>query len=534
MIAGELMYEVNVERCEQKSMGQGQSAHAKKEETIECVANNTSWTKNWNPCKMADLPSKCLKLFPRTASYEQYQANVNEAEVEVQQKAEVFPSIVAGLTVNNSTEELEEVDLQLPLTAYGCSFSPDNDCLLVTVSVFSHQVPGGGLLRMIPSAGFVIVWNVSTGEHSEKGHKETYVKYDVEACSGLIFTYSPKPCCKFAPDGETVSAILNSGGESITIIGREEEEDDDDEDEYPWFSEKRLKNLGRGGITLCGKTNCFVYSRFGNKVATVSNVTLATYRNHDIHELCVWEMKNNAIKSLSRVSCEVAYPAFRGQICDCKFSPDGTLIGVSSTVGQLLLFNSDPSGLWTVLPTHINDEDEPIFSPCHFDFNPTHGHSIIATAWRVGILSIWCCRNDTNEKVFTYKTETDIEIHSLRYSQDAIFLALGTSNGQVIVLSSDYGHCVYMLDAINVSNHWKIQPAVSDTTVYDISFSNSCQELCAAYGDGIIRFWQLPRILNLQHICRLRVLTLIPLNTVPSLQIPEKLKMYLLFLWESP
>ena len=69
-----------------------------------------------------------------------------------------------------------------------------------------------------------------------------------------------------------------------------------------------------------------------------------------------------------------------------------------------------------------------------------------------------------------------------------------------------------------------------NTEVCCLAFTRTCQQLAAAYRDGRVRLWQLPKIISLKHLCRLSLIKNIPANKIPLLPLPCTLVRYLLFM----
>eukprot|EP00112_Aurelia_sp_Birch-Aquarium-sp1_P013970 Seg2990.3 transcript_id=Seg2990.3/GoldUCD/mRNA.D3Y31 product="WD repeat and SOCS box-containing protein 1" protein_id=Seg2990.3/GoldUCD/D3Y31 len=440
--------------------------------------------KNTNSRKKK-LSGRCWEQFPRRCD------------------TSLVPCVAAEIHVCDSTEDLKAINEGPLLSAYGCSFSPDSDCLLSTVSVMRHSLfHQDGLQQIllsdsVPTAGLVSVWYLekedigkpaaigSAHGHENCNEEQNQISYD--SCSPTLFTYSPKPCCSFSPDGEVITIILNSGQGSLELVSREKE--------------------GEGDIMA---------------VATVSRVSLSIHRNRDVHEICLWDAtRENKIRSIWRGSCEVMHDGFHGTITNCKFSPDSKVIGVTSNHGDSLFVLVQSGELYAAID-HTNNLHARM-SPSDFNFDPTKNNTL-AMVWRHDQLKIVKLYQNRFEEIFAYNPSDDHPFYNcVKYSIDGALLAIGTMTGCVMLFDPATGSCNTTLDITSEIIE------IDDRIVFDICFSRSCQEIAAAYNDGCVRVWQLPRKLNLQHICRLALMQTTPASRITSLPVPKHLQSYLLY-----
>lgn len=488
--------------------------------------------KNTNSRKKK-LSDRCWEQFPRRCD------------------TSLVPCVAAEIHVCDSTEDLKAINEGPLLSAYGCSFSPDSDCLLSTVSVMRHSLfHQDGLQQIllsdsVPTAGLVSVWYLqkedigkpaaigSAHGHENCNEEQNQISYD--SCSPTLFTYSPKPCCSFSPDGEVITIILNSGQGSVELVSREKEgegdimagntgnsNDDDDDDDFIWFSPTKFYPSGHGGTTLCGRVLCATFSPCGTKVATVSRVSLSIHRNRDVHEICLWDAtRENKIRSIWRGSCEVMHDGFYGTITNCKFSPDSKVIGVTSNHGDSLFVLVQSGELYAAIDHTKNLHA--MMNPSDFDFDPTKNNTL-AMVWRHDQLKIVKLYQNRFEEIFAYNPSDDHPFYNcVKYSIDGALLAIGTMTGCVMLFDPATGSCNVTLDITSEIIE------IDDRIVFDICFSRSCQEIAAAYNDGCVRVWQLPRKLNLQHICRLALMQTTPASRITSLPVPKHLQSYLLY-----
>ena len=483
----------------------------------------------------------------------------------------LVPNIVAKINVCDLDTDLNSVNQGSALVSVDCFFSPDNDRLFSVVSVFKNQLlVQDGFNRMIftnsvPTAGFVTVWFVrmeTDGERvkeSENHRSSTAFEHCFDSCSPAMFTYSPQPCCSFSPNGEVITAILNSGKDVLTMARREDcyvhnfcmrkyiqpnangDHDDCDvssdhecdslvssieslyeTDDDIWFESYSLYPRSHGRATLCGRVQCAVYSPCGTKLVTLNKVSLSTYMNKNVHELSMWDITSSSeIKCSWSASCEVICPSFSGAVSGCRFSLNSKILGFSSNHGFCLFVWADSGEIYSLIrPTENQDAMQ---STCDFDFDPTLQVSV-AVVWRYGHVKVFRLQQQNYSLVYMYSGKDDEPFSNcIKYSMDGLLIAVGTMAGQIHILSANTGSCIHCLDI----GHDITDP--NEQTLHSVCFARSCQELMAAYNDGYVRIWQLPRVLNLQHICRLVILNHTIMNQIDKLPLPKHIKSYLLF-----
>ena len=471
------------------------------------------------------------------------------------------PTVVAKINVSESDEDLNCVDQGSVLTAFGCSFSPDSDRLFSVISVFRNQlfVPDGLnrmiLTNIVPTAGFVTMWlakEETDVKDNENPRPHPRHEHCFDSCSAVMFTYSPQPCCSFSPNGDAITVVLNSGKDALTIAKREpcdvdhcnkqrdlpvidndhrdcdssddnedsDCDDDDDNDDDIWFGNYSLYPSNHGKVSLCGRVQCAVYSPCGNKLVTLNRVSLSIYRGENVHELSMWGISSSAkMKCLWNASCEVICPQLTGSISSCRFSSDSEIIGLASNHGFCMFVWANSGEMFSL----VSPTDNHAHSACDFDFDPTTP-ALVAIVWRYGPVKLLELQQNGAFLVHMYSGKDDQPFSNcIKYSLDGILIAVGTMTGQIHLINAKTGCCMEYLDiGCDIAN-----PA--NLVVFSVSFARSCQELIAAYSDGYIRIWQLPRILNLQHICRLAILNGTIMSKIGELPLPRHIKSYLLF-----
>lgn len=409
--------------------------------------------------------------------------------------------IPAPLTVIRELRHTGPVEGIQPLKVAACSFSPDDDTTLVTVTTLA--TPPFRTLR----AGFVQCWDL---EKPEEGHDSS------------LFTYSPRPNCPFSPDGELLSIILNSGAGQLILVERE-----------GCCLEPCNIQCTNGDRSLCARALCCVFSNDGKKAVTVSNVTLELYRGREIHEICLWRVcSKRKVRSIWKVSCEVALPRFAGHFHSCVFSPDSSLLAISSSLGQLYIVQGNSLELFAAI-----DKETIPNNACTCAFDPRFGHKRLGASHQKGDFRIWELEENPGKFKCVKKkdiVEEPVELLTFAFSPDGYFIAFGLSDGKTLICDSISLHCIHELNPglLNIQEDESAnmnQIEALDFAVTSLAFAKSCQEIAVGHCNGILRIWQLPLRMDLMHICRIVITSLVSGKKIHLLPLPNSLKRFLLF-----
>ena len=481
-------------------------------ESLSANANHSWSTKGANS---ANKSNRCLTLFPRKTN------------------APRVPCVATTLCPEDDGEIKDT-----PARAYGCCFSPDSDRTIAAVCI--NRLRGEQFITLPPhTGGFVSVWTIEA-EHIDKVSSEFESECSTgctfTSCSPNFFTYSPKPCCRWSEDGKILTAILHSGKDSLTLVEREAEDPCGSCDEiWPcaslpidsWYTDLNMQCRGSGGTTLCGRVLCVAFTPNSNSLVTVTKVSLSAFSEKHVNEIWFWRVVlKTQLQSTWMVRCEVVCPDFNGFVTECKFAPDGSVLGLCSSGGDTLFICVRTGSLFTFISNRENLNANS--SPCDFDFDPTQ-KNIVAVVWQNGSLIINKIQNNGFENIFRYNSTVDQPFsNSLEYSPDGCLIAVGTQTGHVLLFDPKYGTCNCTLDLSQDALFWDCVINFRQLAVYDVSFSKSCQELAVACNDGDIYVWQLPRKLNLQHICKLAILKWTPACELSKLPLPWIMIEYLL------
>ena len=409
--------------------------------------------------------------------------------------------IPAPLTVIQELRHTGPVEGNQPLKVAACSFAPDDDTTLVTLTTLAS--PPFRSLR----AGFVQCWDL---ENPDEGHDSS------------LFTYSPRPHCPFSPDGELLSVILNSGAGQLILVERS-----------GCCLEPCNIQCSNGDRSLCARALCCVFSNDGRKAVTVSNVTLELYRGREVHEICLWRVcsKRN-LRSVWRVSCEVALPRFAGHFHSCVFSPDSSLLAISSSLGQLYILQGDSLELFAAIDTEITNNNS-----CTCAFDPRFGYSRLGASHQRGDFQVWKLEDGPCRFKCLKKKEIiqePLELMTFAFSPDGNLIAFGLSDGKSLICDADTLQRFHELDPLTQITRQNPQVniaelATPDLAVSSLAFTKSCQEMAVGHSNGYLRIWQLPQKMDLLHICRISITSVVPVNKIHLLPLPRKLRAFLMF-----
>ena len=408
-------------------------------------------------------------------------------------------------TVVRELRHFQEGDPQLDVSA--CAFPPNDDSVLVTLTTFPS-------VHRNFRAGYVQSWDL---------HDEGTAEEPEDACNDSLFTYAPRPTLSFSPEGDLIAVILNSGKGQLILVEK-------NEGNYlePCKIDCRAEE-GLGDASLCSRALCCVFSTDGGKAVTVTNATLHAYRpGRETHELCLWKVRTAAklFQCVWRVSCEVVLPKFSGRLVSCIFSPDSSLLSLSTSVGQLYVLDTKSLELFAAIKTEMTFENKCIssFVPC------VANQQLAAICCRLGTFQVWdLSANGVKCTTDTQITEDPHKITTFSFNLDGTQVAFGTSDAKVLVYKSEPFEFLFQLSP----PHHTEEVVESGMSVHSLAFSRSCQELAVGYSKNYVRLWQLPMRLELQHMCRLTIIKTIPQHKLHQLPLPKSVIAYLLFTYFS-
>ena len=271
------------------------------------------------------------------------------------------------------------------------------------------------------------------------------------------------------------------------------------------------------------------FSRDGTVVASIRVVAGAL-------QLSITSTRNGKTLCSERVSKLCS--GFRGVVVDCAFSPDGRLLAVTSSYGQvyflsstrLILINSLDCA--TILspykvPELLNNnlEDFVTQSVCIFDPRCPYQQFVTCVLY-AGVVKTWHMptyeRKEAdiqNKHTLTFKKIINV----VKYSPGGSLLAVGGNDGTISCVNTDDGTISFVLDLTQ-------QPPEFHSTagVFHMAFTQSSEQLAGSYSDGYIRIWQLPIIFDLKLLCRQVINARVPPCRVHRLPLPLRLRNFLL------
>lgn len=380
------------------------------------------------------------------------------------------------------------------LVLSACSFTVHDDSMLITQTTF----PGSNTAQTF-KAGFVKSWDLT--DVCEEGLDDS------------LFTYAPRPEFSMSPNEGIISTIHNSG-KGVLILAEVHEDSTLEPCKFECVSKF-------GSDNLSAKTVSCVFSPDGRLVVTISIVLFNALQGQQCHDMCLWRLgKGRVLKKCSKIRCENHLSGFSGEPQSCIFSPDSSLLALSTTNGQLYVLKSNSFEVFADLRSTRS-----VNNYCMCAFNPCESTTKLNICLSDGLFQVWKLSPGNIHCVFEEKflSSSVVRLTSMAYTLDHSLLAFGTTEGDVIVYETESYIQLYKLnpnDAVDEGYFLK---------VCSIAFSKSCQELAVGYDDGIVRLWQLPVKMNLQHICRLEIIQLVPEYMIDRLPLPESLRAYLMF-----
>ncbi|XP_001635127.2 WD repeat and SOCS box-containing protein 1 [Nematostella vectensis] len=402
-------------------------------------------------------------------------------------------SIPPPFTVIHRLKHVGPLGFEQPFRISACCFIPDDDNMLITLSTLSVQDAARPF-----RAGFVQSWDL---QDTESGHDDS------------LFTYSPKPTLSVSPDGGLVGAILNSGRRQLIIAERDKE---------CTLEPCKIECVSRtGDENLSARTACCVFAPCGTIAVTVSNVTLSVTRGTEINEICLWRVDGRTFQSRWKSSCEVILPNFSGSLLSLVFSPDSSLIALSTSHGQLYVIRSSNLEICQTLK-----HDRSVGESCFCQFDPRFAFNKLTACFSNGTFKVWRLDEDNHICMKSRNiSEDSCKITSFSYCPDGTLIAFGLSNGTVHVYDTEFYKFLYIVN----QDQYVIPRAGRGLSVCSVSFPKTCQQIAVGYNNSYVCIWQLPVKMELQHLCRIVINQLVPANRIHELPLPKSLKAYLLY-----
>ena len=258
------------------------------------------------------------------------------------------------------------------------------------------------------------------------------------------------------------------------------------------------------------------------------------------YELRVLAIRITLIVTDGKADCHTLCPDFYGNQLytdevECSFSPDSTNIAVGSSEGMLFITSrrdlSNTRAL--IIPGIFSPSETKLSSAKAFDFDPRFPNSRIAFGTLNGEIYLIDVSGDHDLKSGYVDCADRGMIQCLRYVPRGRYIAVATSEACIDIYDPDTLSLKLVLDAANQDS----VPMEIDRNVYprflSMNFTTTGNHMASASTDGIVRVWQLPPDLTLQHLCRQLILTKVKVTEIRKLPIPPKMMLYLLSMTQS-
>lgn len=212
----------------------------------------------------------------------------------------------------------------------------------------------------------------------------------------------------------------------------------------------------------------------------------------------------------------------------CKWSPDSLYVAASISHGSLIVISRQTQ---TCVCDVFSDviPDTGLSRQTTFDFNPQSCHQVVAVGTRTRFLYIV----NVDDGTIISQTEDvcgEHAIDAVRYSVDGQLVGVTLRNFTFQLHDADTCCTTYRFNMKDSLPSLQNPSSGPHPSIVALSFSSSGEQAVTSMADGFICFWQLPRKMNLQFLCKLRILTCVGLDRVSSLPLPPRMKDYLLSL----
>lgn len=214
---------------------------------------------------------------------------------------------------------------------------------------------------------------------------------------------------------------------------------------------------------------------------------------------------------------------------ECKWSPDGSHLALSSSAGLLLLVHKmHVQKVRNVCPDllHVN-----LSTAASYDFDPRHRFSRLAIGSVDGQLSLVSadCHDNLSLKAVLHQRATGKTMDCVQYSPDGAALAVSFRNFSVKVYDSTDLTVVHKICMADLCS-WLLPRVASgpDPAIMRLSFTNDGCCLATSSCDGKVRVWAVPRLLTLQESCRKAIISRIPVWEIRKWGLPQKMLAFLL------
>ncbi|XP_071799628.1 uncharacterized protein [Asterias amurensis] len=422
-----------------------------------------------------------------------------------------YPPEPGGTNSNQFGRVVKAVDLTSVLRPCGnfshlpairwwahCEFLPYEDSKLLSC-IALYDMGGQRLPPHLPPCttnGIINVWNL--------GKENRGCKTEIHRKSSLR-----QPHCQMTPDGDFVCYIESNG-----IIMR------NINDVQRYYRREAFFRYGIYHFCSMSPDELFIATitrqRHCFQLYVFSTQYFYSYKESNCHEIFPQFLSDK--------------PGLAHEHIECRFSPDSQFIAVSSSFGQLFVARKCGLTLYRGVLPGVCGDTASLANARMFDFDPRFGHEVMAVCCLDHVLKV--CNLETEKHIWKLCLPDSLGIpDSLKYNQDGSILAVAGSEAKIGLFHSRNGDPITTLDGADQCIHFSMkrqQASGCYPTVLRLSFTHNASHLAAASTDGFVRIWRLPQTLNLQSLCRLKILRHVPLNKVAKLPLPQKLRDYIL------
>lgn len=221
------------------------------------------------------------------------------------------------------------------------------------------------------------------------------------------------------------------------------------------------------------------------------------------------------------------------EIENVKWSPDNRHIAVGFSKGHLIVIDWRRNQRVCDVFQDIILECE-LCGPGSFDFDARSQHCIMFVAANDMILY----RINTDEKrMLCHSDDLGSFVDCLRYSYDSHCIVAALFNLKIKVLDADELCPLFEIDLTVTCSDFedisvKLGSAAPNVTC--LSLTTTGEQVAIACWDRKIRILQLPKVFNLQCLCKFVILSLVQPSKIGRLPLPHLLKDYLYSLPFNP
>ena len=223
------------------------------------------------------------------------------------------------------------------------------------------------------------------------------------------------------------------------------------------------------------------------------------------------------------------YKGFKGSTAynehlECKWSPDSSHIAVCTSIGYLVVLDKSLQPVVNVFEDILTNNKSPSCAGA-FDYDPRSCREVLV----FGTNERQFCIVNTESKELLYESEirSTNAIDFVQYSPRGDMIAMSIRYWSVQIIETNSFETVFELDlykneaitATHISGTYIPFPAIMR-----LSFSSTGEQIVTSSCDGYVRVWQLPRIvLSLKELCRLAILSCMPMSSIKNLGLPRKI-----------